>query len=53
MTKPEIVERLLQVEQAYAELAEQQARLQFAWLEKEEATRNYRTPASVRTNMKE
>ncbi len=33
MTKPEIVERLLQVEQAYAELAEQQAKLQFAWAE--------------------
>jgi len=33
MTKPEIVERLLTVEQAYAELAEQQAKLQFAWLE--------------------
>lgn len=33
MTKPEIVERLLQVEHAYAELAEQQARLQFEWLE--------------------
>jgi hypothetical protein len=36
MTKPEIVERLLTVEQAYAELAEQQAQLQFAWLEKEQ-----------------
>lgn len=35
MTKPEIVERLLQVEQAYAELSEQQARLQFAWAERE------------------
>ena len=33
MTKPEIVERLLTVEQAYAEQAEQQARLQFEWLE--------------------
>lgn len=33
MTRPEIVERLLQVEHAYAELAEQQARLQFEWLE--------------------
>jgi hypothetical protein len=33
MTKPEIVERLLQVEQAYAELAEQQAHLQFEMLE--------------------
>lgn len=31
MTKPEIVERLLQVEQAYAE---QQAKLQFAWAER-------------------
>jgi hypothetical protein len=36
MTKPEIVERLLQVEQAYAELSEQQARLQFAWAEREQ-----------------
>ncbi len=36
MTKPEIVERLLQVEQAYAELCEQQARLQFAWAEREQ-----------------
>lgn len=36
MTKPEIVARLLQVEQAYAELAEQQARLQFAWAEREQ-----------------
>ena len=33
MTKLQIVERLLIVEQAYAELAEQQARLQFEWLE--------------------
>jgi hypothetical protein len=33
MMKSEIVERLLIVEQAYAELAEQQARLQFEWLE--------------------
>ena len=36
MTKPEIVARLLQVEQAYAELAEQQAQLQFAWAEREQ-----------------
>src|SRR6266567_1080214 len=36
MTKPEIVERLLQVEQAYGELTEQQARLQFAWMEREQ-----------------
>lgn len=36
MTKPEIVARLLQVEQAYAELSEQQARLQFAWAELEQ-----------------
>ncbi len=36
MTKREVVERLLTVEQAYAELVEQQARLQFAWLEKEQ-----------------
>jgi hypothetical protein len=36
MTKSEIVERLLTVEQAYAELAEQQARLQFAWAEREQ-----------------
>lgn len=35
MTKPEIVERLLQVEQAYAELTEQQSQLQFAWAELE------------------
>lgn len=33
MTKSEIVERLLTVEQAYAELVEQQARLQFELLE--------------------
>jgi len=33
MTKPEIVERLLTIEQAFAELAEQQARLQFELLE--------------------
>jgi hypothetical protein len=33
MTKPELVERLLMVEQAYAELEQQQARLQFEWLE--------------------
>jgi len=33
MTKPEIVERLLQVEHAYAELAEQQAKRQFACAE--------------------
>ena len=36
MTKPEIVARLLTVEQAYAELSEQQARLQFAWAEREQ-----------------
>ncbi len=36
MTKPEIVERLLQLEQAYTELSEQQARLQFAWAEREQ-----------------
>ena len=35
MTKPELVERLLTVEQAYADLAEQQAKLQFAWAERE------------------
>lgn len=33
MTKPQIIERLLMVEQAYAELEQQQARLQFEWLE--------------------
>ena len=33
LTKPEIVERLLQVEQAYAELSVQQAQLQFTWAE--------------------
>lgn len=32
LTKPELVERLLTVEQAYAELAEQEARLQFELL---------------------
>lgn len=36
MTKPEIVERLLQVEQAYADLSEQQTRFQFAWAEREQ-----------------
>ena len=36
LTKPEIVERLLQVEQAYAELSKQQAQLQFAWAEREQ-----------------
>ncbi len=35
MTKSELVERLLTVEQAYAELGEQQAQLQFAWAEME------------------
>lgn len=40
MTKPELVERLLQVEQAYAELAEQQASLQFAWVEREQQQSN-------------
>jgi len=35
MTKPELVERLLTVEQAYADLAEQQASLQFMWAERE------------------
>jgi len=53
MTKPEIVERLLQVEHAYAELADQQARLQFAWLEKEETARDRRAPVSISTIMKE
>lgn len=38
MTKPEIVERLLQVEHAYAELAEQQAKLQFAWADRGDPT---------------
>jgi hypothetical protein len=33
MTRPEIVGRLLQVEKAYAELAEQQVRLLFKLLE--------------------
>jgi hypothetical protein len=36
MTKSEIVERLLQVEQAYAGLSEQQAQLQFALAEREQ-----------------
>ncbi len=35
MTKSEIVERLLAVEQASADLAEQQANLQFMWAERE------------------
>ena len=35
MTKPEIVERSLQVEQAYADLSQQQAQFQFAWAERE------------------
>jgi hypothetical protein len=35
ITKPALVERLLQVEQAYAELAEAQAHLQFTWAELE------------------
>lgn len=39
MTKPEIVERLLTVEQAYADLAEQQATLQFIWTEREDQAR--------------
>ena len=42
MTKPEIVERLLIVEQAYAELAEQQAKLQFAWVELEQQSTSSR-----------
>lgn len=42
MTKPEIVERLLIVEQAYAELAEQQAKLQFAWVELEQQSTSRR-----------
>jgi hypothetical protein len=37
MTKPEVVERLLTVEQAYGELVEQQARLQFEMLAREHA----------------
>ena len=53
MTKPEIVDRLLQVEHAYAELAEQQARLQFAWLEKEKTVHASKAPASISTTMKE
>jgi hypothetical protein len=39
MTKPELVERLLTVEQAYADLAEQQANLQFLWAEREDQVR--------------
>jgi hypothetical protein len=35
MTKPEIVERLLQVEHAYAESQERLARLQFEWAERQ------------------
>jgi hypothetical protein len=51
MTKPEVVERLLTVEQAYAELAEQQAKLQFAWAEREQhiEASNSKQPARNRT----
>jgi hypothetical protein len=51
MTKSEIVERLLTVEQAYAELAERQARLQFAWAEREQhiEASNSKRPARNRT----
>ncbi len=51
MTKSEIVERLLTVEQAYAELTEQQARLQFAWAEREQhiEASNSKRPARNRT----
>jgi len=35
MTRPEIVERSLQVEQAYADLSQQQVQFQFAWAERE------------------
>lgn len=51
MTKSEIVERLLTVEQAYAELAEQQANLQFAWAEREQQIEasNAKRPARNRT----
>jgi hypothetical protein len=47
MTKPELVKRLLTVEQAYAELAEQQARLQFELLEiQQHTTEHQRQPRS-------
>ncbi len=51
MTKPEVVNRLLQVEQAYAELSEQHARLQFAWAEREQhiEASNSKQPARNRT----
>ncbi len=49
MTKSELVERLLTVEQAYAELAEQQARLQFELLEiQQHALEKQRQPPSRR-----
>jgi hypothetical protein len=53
MTKPEIVERLLTVEQAYAELAEQQAKLQFAWAEREQhiEASNFTEPARNRMQL--
>jgi hypothetical protein len=50
MTKPEIVERLLQVEQVYAELSEQQARLQFAWAEREQQTEASSSKRQARSN---
>ncbi len=49
MTKPEIVERLLQVEQAYAELSAQQAQLQFAWAEREQQIEENRATRQVRS----
>lgn len=55
MTKSEIVERLLQVEQAYAELAKQQAHLQFKWAELELQTvgeRKKRKGAGVKESKK-
>lgn len=49
MTKPEIVERLLYLEQAYAELSEQQAQLQFAWAEREQQIAVNSSKKQVRT----
>lgn len=49
MTKPEIVARLLQVEQAYAELSEQQAGLQFAWAEREQQMETNGSKRQVRS----
>jgi uncharacterized Ntn-hydrolase superfamily protein len=49
MTKPEIVDRLLHVEQAYAELSEQLTRLQFAWAEREQQIEANRSKRQARS----